>query len=93
MAISSVHFEPTTSTFGDLNVRTAPPRTAILSADVTPQQRQALVHILIALGFILAFVVALSALYLGDQLLFSHSHIVTASQPAATYNGFPVDYD
>ena len=91
MAISSVHFEPTTQTFGDLNVATAPQ--TILQIGMSSRQRRALVNLLIGLGFLLAFVMALSALYLGDQAFFTHSGVVTASQPPAAYNGMPIDYD
>jgi hypothetical protein len=91
MAISSVHFEPTTQTYGDLNIVASPQN--ILHIDMSARQRRALVNLLIGLGFVLAFFVALSALYLGDQALFTHSGVVTASQPPATYNGMPIDYD
>jgi hypothetical protein len=91
MAISSVQFEPTTQTFGDLHISS--PTTQGLRIDMSARQRRMLVNLLIGLGFVLAFAVVLSALYLGDQAMFAKPGVATASQPAATYQGLPVDYD
>lgn len=85
MATTSVNFQPTTRTFGDLYVENA--------RDFTGRHRHALVNALIGLSFILVFIAALSGLYLADQTFFTKANVATASAPAATYHGMPVDYD
>ncbi|MDI7774494.1 hypothetical protein [Asticcacaulis sp. EMRT-3] len=78
MALSSVHFEPTTQDFGKLTIR----------AVRTPVS----IHLLIGLAFVLAFLAALSGLYLIDQAVF-HSASGVASAQNTAYNGALIDYD